>query len=102
GRPSAPHPPSLPTRRSSDLNPETLSPVLPGYEKLLSPAGSAKKENGNPVSPPGKYSVSICQWQGAEDNPQGKDAPHGADSVLCQDRKSTRLNSSHVSSSYAV
>src|SRR5690348_17404490 len=72
---------SFPTRRSSDL---------------LACPRMHRKEDGNPVG-------QIAQ--GVEDPPQGFHLVHVARAVKRDervDRKSTRLNSSHPSISYAV
>src|SRR5699024_11877739 len=75
--------PSFPTRRSSDLSKSFIAEVMPPfplYESLLDEAGRAAI--------------------GSIHN-----AYRGTAIDLCQeglDRKSTRLNSSHVSISYAV
>src|SRR5690606_41276258 len=85
----------FPTRRSSDL---VLRPAI-----VTGPGSGPPAE---PAAPPGR----LAQVKGEafvalrdEDNAQGRD-PFGTleDSTLPRDRKSTRLNSSHVKISYAV
>src|SRR5699024_12282961 len=81
-----PHGPSFPTRRSSDLRLYQRAAVLPGHE----PVGRGR----------------------ADPLPRSLPAGGGRDRRLLygihlfdpafRDRKSTRLNSSHVSISYAV
>src|SRR5699024_11538587 len=91
--------PSFPTRRSSDLDvgPSDLliavdaaDDALPG---ALARAEAALTERARPAA--GGF--------GDEPSPRtiGSAAEH-ADASLALDRKSTRLNSSHVSISYAV
>src|SRR5690606_42056638 len=77
------HLPSFPTRRSSDLSPPAPPPGSPGGPEAPSPGRQTTPRAPNrPSEPPN------C----------GKSSPGGGR----RDRKSTRLNSSHVKSSYAV
>src|SRR5207245_8596876 len=86
------HLPSFPTRRSSDLRlppsrchrsaGETGLPLCPDNR----PHNSVRRAND----------TSTTEWRGRADNRNRQKA------WLWQDRKSTRLNSSHGSISYAV
>src|SRR5699024_11487503 len=74
--------PSFPTRRSSDLKPGSSLPN-DSIEAVCYPAGCAAAASFDPT---------LTRRMGAA---LGREA-------RAADRKSTRLNSSHVSSSYAV
>src|SRR5690606_41121893 len=80
---------SFPTRRSSDLRVDTprVRPDPPGTARRLEPA-----HGGGEVGNPGR------RLPGGADRP----APVRFGGHHHVDRKSTRLNSSHVKSSYAV
>src|SRR5207249_7127417 len=82
---------SFPTRRSSDL--EVVGRVTHGRAGDPSghvvPAGGPSRRMSLPIP-----AVAVETGQ--------VDASHECDSVIDEDRKSTRLNSSHVSISYAV
>src|SRR5699024_11427222 len=98
---SPPHspPPSLPTRRSSDLSPTTSRGSSLGLFCSYS----------DPFRHHGRKPSRIClgtrvcplrptEWQVRKvGSGQGRHTEN-----FCSDRKSTRLNSSHVSISYAV
>src|SRR5207249_5598731 len=101
-RPVAPpHLPSFPTRRSSDLRPRldpggllprgglrvTLSKVRPGLVETA--VGAA-------------ILLAVAAPAPAGARPSGTGACKPLPSTRLGDRKSTRLNSSHVSISYAV
>src|SRR5699024_12748906 len=83
-----PRPPSSPTRRSSDL---LVDPHLPQPVRPLR-AGALERRAG------------IAHWRHLE--PRGEPGHHPGGLLPggqeTSDRKSTRLNSSHVSISYAV
>src|SRR5207249_10362780 len=90
--------PSFPTRRSSDLQPLTLiawgeDDGVPSRRR----GNSARQGSGGEVPVP---QITILT------NPPGLRLSwylyRGEDNVRFRDRKSTRLNSSHVSRSYAV
>src|SRR5699024_11340582 len=89
---------SFPTRRSSDLpdvsvreeSARTFTGVNRALGELLGPSGLCLLESADPSGDP------QCPKR-HHGHPDGKRAESGE-----QDRKSTRLNSSHVSSSYAV
>src|SRR5438874_10474441 len=80
---------SFPTRRSSDLASAALVPGARAPDRLRATAGGRERATGR--EPGGKQR---CHPAGAR---QG-----GGPSQDRQDRKSTRLNSSHVEISYAV
>src|SRR5699024_12738744 len=71
------HPPSFPTRRSSDLTPSTSARTWSAGTRSSTAARTGSSATSVPCSPPSRTTTST-------------------------DRKSTRLNSSHVSISYAV
>src|SRR5690606_41596372 len=85
--PSAPPPDlhSFPTRRSSDLAPASRTASSPTPQPARTPSSCAPM----PCSP-----TAICACS--------KPTRGGCTSVPVSDRKSTRLNSSHVKISYAV
>src|SRR5699024_12642984 len=72
-----PAPPSFPTRRSSDLR---------HHRRDRPPGQPPRAQRGRAAAEPVPHRL----------------LPHGARHPRAQDRKSTRLNSSHVSISYAV
>src|SRR5207249_10313887 len=92
---------SFPTRRSSDLVPGALFWVfwLSCWELLCDQAGWPTSVKAATAIPATRIFISIPPagvWKG---NVEGREhVPNG----MCLDRKSTRLNSSHVSISYAV
>src|SRR5699024_12512194 len=91
-RPPPPlHPPSFPTRRSSDLLTGRLTPP-PGasFECVLLPDDEAL------------YVMASDAGYGFVAKGDDLQAKNKAGKALLTDRKSTRLNSSHVSISYAV
>src|SRR5207249_11798925 len=91
--PALRHLPSFPTRRSSDL-------AAVGQDAVgVDGAGDREPE----------LDLGVADGVAADDRAAGRDAPLGpagedaAEDVQVElDRKSTRLNSSHVSISYAV
>src|SRR5699024_12677229 len=81
----------FPTRRSSDLNPVSADqPGLHGGPHRV-PAGVRQFHFGG-----------AADFGGVDVGPAGRTAPHLLEAETAEDRKSTRLNSSHVSISYAV
>src|SRR5690606_41708059 len=84
---------SFPTRRSSDLLPKTLActDFVPITRNWPSPDRSRSKTE------PGVSTVAIGTGPTSRSNSRAS-----AWSLFCVDRKSTRLNSSHVKTSYAV
>src|SRR5690606_41946522 len=81
---------SFPTRRSSDLQATAQCPA-----------------KHTPPSPQPESSKQLWQWgvsavRAGRQEPSRQTVQVGQSSVNLQDRKSTRLNSSHVKSSYAV
>src|SRR5699024_12566596 len=95
-RPAAPPlPPPFPTRRSSDLSCGTASPA---GSPLSGSTGVSV--NPNVPSPPTDVFSTVTVGRLAFVNEQVTLCP-GCTSRIT-DRKSTRLNSSHVSISYAV
>src|SRR5207249_11434015 len=90
---------SFPTRRSSDL-PELEDPGL--EHQLVVGAGDAAVESGVDAQAPrglehGGLAPRLRLAEGAQPRPVDLD-----EGGRLQDRKSTRLNSSHVSISYAA
>src|SRR5699024_12428121 len=97
-----PGPHSLPTRRSSDLWELAFAGLittdsfaaLRSYVRGPSPAhGSRASRRSHPVGRRGAARLSAAMMR------QGASSPS---ELVVGDRKSTRLNSSHVSISYAV
>src|SRR5207249_9947177 len=92
-------PPSSPTRRSSDLEAERLLRHSFGQFQA-----DARRTSGAPA--PSLYAdrfrrlVAVLEERGYLS--EGRPTPAGALAATFRDRKSTRLNSSHVSISYAV
>src|SRR5690606_40164394 len=86
--------PSFPTRRSSDLHAERAPPAV-GPVRL----GQLVRTAAEPgqVLPAGGSPAGVQDRLGV---PEPGPSEHGR--VRPQDRKSTRLNSSHVKTSYAV
>src|SRR5699024_12605676 len=87
---------SFPTRRSSDLSSHAGTPVT-GTDSIAAPASPASRpaQAGTPVT-----GTDGIQSGEASDPSEVIRATTGNDGAV--DRKSTRLNSSHVSISYAV
>src|SRR5690606_40439799 len=95
---SAPHPHlhSFPTRRSSDL--VTLKHFLESRVQVL-----IRESLEQPFSLLGRLLVGEPYLQNEVEFAAGSAAVNEAsDRLLAKDRKSTRLNSSHVKISYAV
>src|SRR5699024_12442072 len=93
--PPLPHPPPFPTRRSSDLTCPPRRPLPPASAEVRSEhfRGGALGEGG----------VWAGLGEGAGLRATGWGRERSGDTAWGYgDRKSTRLNSSHVSSSYAV
>src|SRR5207249_11325536 len=91
---------SFPTRRSSDLlprpEPRIAEAVDQGRDQVASIGGLAMRQQGALQDEPHVEALdALCGPIRRE--LFGADPPH-----LLRDRKSTRLNSSHVSISYAV
>src|SRR5207249_11383513 len=102
-RPRLPrHLPSLPTRRSSDLQ-EAASPLPPSSRRDV---GRPALRGDGRALPARRVAVAEphVRLRGvAELHVRRGALPSGRPSGGCvEDRKSTRLNSSHVSISYAV
>src|SRR5207253_9023580 len=88
---------SFPTRRSSDLNVSPLTPVGSGFTyqgRLL--------DGGNPAN--GSYDFQILLYDAAVGGNEVGSIFTATNQLVSDglDRKSTRLNSSHVAISYAV
>src|SRR5699024_12865681 len=81
-------PPTIPTRRSSDLIPRRH-------------AGPERQREGRDHQAQGAGSVRRAGAR-CDGGDRGGGAPHAGAAARRRDRKSTRLNSSHVSISYAV
>src|SRR5207249_11188806 len=100
--PRPPPPPPFPTRRSSDL----CSPVLP--QSLPDPHGDTRRgddrQHGQAGREERQRAVAVV---GVVEELLPADVDRRLEAVVepperrCRDRKSTRLNSSHVSISYA-
>src|SRR5690606_40248290 len=86
--------PSIPTRRSSDLHQPARLGLLRDLAQLLVHLGAVRRAGVD-----GEADRRAPEAQGVADA-----SGHGRKGilVLVQDRKSTRLNSSHVKISYAV
>src|SRR5690606_39846911 len=87
---------SLPARRASDLGLVLLYGLLgaPGGEEI---------ERGVASEPRGYYLVdAVLTEMGADGLPRVVVRADSIEQQLAEDRKSTRLNSSHVKISYAV
>src|SRR5690606_40782179 len=90
---------SFPTRRSSDLSaPDRLSRVSSGMRELASPGKSARSSNG----PPSLYENILLSAQIQIPPLRFRPTRTWSAGRARRDRKSTRLNSSHVKISYAV
>src|SRR5439155_12290643 len=87
---------SFPTRRSSDLHfRRRHSAVRPGSGGRLHPGGGAEEDG---QQPPRRLQRAYYRRTGRT----GTLRSFGTEAVGTKDRKSTRLNSSHVAISYAV
>src|SRR5690606_41676324 len=85
---------SFPTRRSSDLPPEvTLHPVRSSCKAIWSALPS------DPFPP---TCSAHCAWPASSTSPKQPVSAAASPPASMRDRKSTRLNSSHVKISYAV
>src|SRR5699024_11526737 len=91
------HLPSFPTRRSSDLN--TSTKIY--FAENASMGGTLKPEVGGPNEPNQVY-VSLSGQEQTKIKRDTWDLGYYSGNGFYVDRKSTRLNSSHVSISYAV
>src|SRR5690606_42128615 len=96
-----PHPPSSPTRRSSDLSRTHLArswgSIFFGMLSILPDSNSSGIKPG-PIHPADMDDVAPSHPQDSRRSTRAH--PAGPSSQV--DRKSTRLNSSHVKTSYAV
>src|SRR5207249_10745613 len=93
------HPPTTDTYTLS------VHDALPISERADSREGPAVRHPGNPQrSPPGVRDPRHALLAGRGERPRHRDRPcrHRTGAAPQRDRKSTRLNSSHVSISYAV
>src|SRR5207249_12048399 len=88
-----PHLHSFPTRRSSDL------PFLPSRTNRHPSLASAVRSRGRNDHGDGGVSISVGSTKSAI---VSSHASYFGNAAASRDRKSTRLNSSHVSISYAV
>src|SRR5690606_41618167 len=87
---------SFPTRRSSDLGPSVKDKEL--YEKLRDD-GNSKEKSARIANAAAKQGRSEVGSKGGE---SGSYEDWTVDDLRSRDRKSTRLNSSHVKIAYAV
>src|SRR5207253_8697408 len=94
-----PHLPSFPTRRSSDLRAFTDLAARPQVRIRTDHRGFVDARAINHASGPDQDSVADL---GIADHAIGTNPAVASDTGAAQDRKSTRLNSSHVAISYAV
>src|SRR5690606_39845653 len=99
---SPPHPPPdlppFPTRRSSDLRSTPLASTEVG-----NPERSATRSGPTPSTPtPSPHCFATPPCVAPTTAPRASTQPFPAASRSSPDRKSTRLNSSHVKISYAV
>src|SRR5439155_24577023 len=83
---------SFPTRRSSDLRP-------PGVDVV---AGHGRQDRSGDRRNRGQVKDDLATSCGLVEGGRVEDAALDECDPLPQDRKSTRLNSSHVANSYAV
>src|SRR5690606_41432165 len=96
------HPPSFPTRRSSDLDAGDLPAELEAEEDRERDVGAIEHDlQAEPQ--PGLAAAEHVAEDGVvgEREGRGKDADADIGRHRLVDRKSTRLNSSHVKISYA-
>src|SRR5690606_41399974 len=91
-----PRPPPLPTRRSSDL--EHRDDIRQHVSFKHARQGLIVDERGRPRAGPPGVATAVGDDVEAEFAVGRFDRPVG----FAEDRKSTRLNSSHVQNSYAV
>src|SRR5207249_10349174 len=89
-----PHLPSFPTRRSSDLG-----DMIPVQIDVAEEVGRARRIMSDGIVPDGFLEKGEVDRVESTLSAQKRQAPIPSDRL---DRKSTRLNSSHVSISYAV
>src|SRR5207244_8469399 len=87
---------SFPTRRSSDL-----SPAMPSRSGLASIASEARAGDASAGNAQNDATIQATAAAGGLGSPT-RFRPRGNRAHLLQDRKSTRLNSSHQIISYAV
>src|SRR5207249_8756599 len=94
--------PSFPTRRSSDLTPSMTEPdqLVVGAKpvRMFAPSQVVRPNPIAPGSSIAKPTVGVETMQG----PFAREPSVAVPARRSKDRKSTRLNSSHVSISYAV
>src|SRR5699024_11448842 len=95
-----PHPHPCPTRRSSDLEQTETTAGRQPYDEIVVGAGAAGMMAAGTAARNGRRVLLLEKMEksGRKVRITGK----GRCNVTNADRKSTRLNSSHVSSSYAV
>src|SRR5207253_7820196 len=93
------HTHSFPTRRSSDLSTSGCHlPFLISYPRVLLGQELAPSLNCRVQAGESARSWGGCSASRADGQARGQTIKRGAE----RDRKSTRLNSSHVANSYAV
>src|SRR5699024_12739170 len=90
---------SFPTRRSSDLTPYARPPAFPPSPSARSAFACPGRSQGSSPRPAQGGRCLPVASQATQRLELAARSPH---SHAARDRKSTRLNSSHVSISYAV
>src|SRR5699024_12864387 len=91
---------SLPTRRSSDLGPGDLSRGCASARRLAAGLGQARRRLLLPADDSAATGSGVHLLAAAAAAARCSD--QGGRGSAEEDRKSTRLNTSHVSTSYAV
>src|SRR5207253_11413726 len=86
---------SFPTRRSSDLRPVDIERVVTASELLPGVGDLGVRDRRRPIAAEHLEIVSECPAESGT-------LEVAVAAAVAQDRKSTRLNSSHVAISYAV
>src|SRR5207253_6651424 len=101
--------PLLHQTATTDLSTLSLHDALPIYGELRGARREPARRTGAPPDQAGQESRRQCGQQDpcaaercARDPAEALDEGGRAERLLAQDRKSTRLNSSHVAISYAV
>src|SRR5205814_3682875 len=93
--PPPPDIPSFPPRRSSDLRRRTRTPEPPSAEPRF-------RRTARPCLPLSFATSNSGKRENSTRRARHPTVPHNSPNVNPRDRKSTRLNSSHLGISYAV